>query len=208
MSDLHDTIIGERIKKARQEKHLTQVELAEKLGMHREAIMNWERGRTSPDLFNSGCLCQLFDCDLGYLLGEYDTKKRVSDDICTVTGLSEKAAEKLAQLSDKEKLYLEDLLNNEFFFSKISTNYGLYLETASHELNIPDIPDDIKLQLVLKHSGKEISDEPVLDNIDPSFLTKIMDYTKQGSLLRYEHSCLDFLQRKTNEKSLSKGEKP
>ncbi|TLG80750.1 helix-turn-helix domain-containing protein [Vagococcus zengguangii] len=42
--------IGERIKKFRQEKELTQQALAEKLHVSRSAISNWEIGRNYPDL--------------------------------------------------------------------------------------------------------------------------------------------------------------
>ena len=36
-------------------------------------------------------LCNLFNCDIGHLLGEYETKKHIAADIQNETGLSEKA---------------------------------------------------------------------------------------------------------------------
>lgn len=38
--------IGERIKKLRKEKHLTQAQLGEILGVEKSAVAKWENGRT------------------------------------------------------------------------------------------------------------------------------------------------------------------
>ena len=42
--------IGRRISKLRKEQNLTQVELADKLGITYQAVSNWERGDTMPDI--------------------------------------------------------------------------------------------------------------------------------------------------------------
>ena len=39
-------------------------------------------------------MCEVFDCELGYLLGEFDCKTREATDIQAKTGLSEKAIKK------------------------------------------------------------------------------------------------------------------
>ena len=36
-------------------------------------------------------MCEIFNCELGYLLCEYDCKNKIAADVQTVTGLSEKA---------------------------------------------------------------------------------------------------------------------
>ena len=43
----------------------------------------------------------LFDCEMGYLLGEFDQKTREASDICRITGLS---GTTVAELADREKL--------------------------------------------------------------------------------------------------------
>ena len=40
-------------------------------------------------------MCDLFDCDMGYLLGEYEEKHRVAAEVCDATGLSETAVQRL-----------------------------------------------------------------------------------------------------------------
>jgi len=42
--------IGKTIKKLREEKGITQEQLAEKLNVTRQAVSNWENGKTQPDI--------------------------------------------------------------------------------------------------------------------------------------------------------------
>ncbi len=43
-------MVGRNIKKYREEKKLTQDDLAEKLSVTRQAVSNWECGKTEPDI--------------------------------------------------------------------------------------------------------------------------------------------------------------
>lgn len=43
-------MIEKNIKKFREQKNISQVELAEKLNVTRQAVSNWERGKTQPDI--------------------------------------------------------------------------------------------------------------------------------------------------------------
>lgn len=49
--------------------------------------------------FLLGC-CKLFDCDLGYLLGEYDESRESLHYICEHTGLTEKALQNILVLNE------------------------------------------------------------------------------------------------------------
>jgi transcriptional regulator with XRE-family HTH domain len=42
--------VGKNIKRFREEKQVTQEELAERLSVTRQAVSNWECGRTEPDI--------------------------------------------------------------------------------------------------------------------------------------------------------------
>ncbi len=53
--------IGKSIKKFRAEKGLTQDQLAEKLHVTRQAVSNWENGKTQPDLETLSALADCFD---------------------------------------------------------------------------------------------------------------------------------------------------
>ena len=43
-------MIEKNIKKFREQKNISQVELADKLNVTRQAVSNWERGKTQPDI--------------------------------------------------------------------------------------------------------------------------------------------------------------
>lgn len=53
--------IKSTIKKLRIEKGLTQDELAEKLNVTRQAVSNWENGKTQPDIETLTKLAEIFD---------------------------------------------------------------------------------------------------------------------------------------------------
>lgn len=62
--------IGEKIKKMRQEKGVTQEELAKACVISRSTISSWETGRSHPDLEMIVFICDYFDVTLDYLLRE------------------------------------------------------------------------------------------------------------------------------------------
>lgn len=63
-------IIGQRIKKAREERNLTQRELAEKLSISFQAVSKWENGECFPDLGQLVALSELFKIPLDQLIKE------------------------------------------------------------------------------------------------------------------------------------------
>ena len=52
--------IGKHIKKFRSEKGLTQDQLAEQLHVTRQAVSNWENGKTQPDVETLSSLAECF----------------------------------------------------------------------------------------------------------------------------------------------------
>lgn len=103
MSNKYDwNKIGQRIKKARELAGLSQGELGEKISYGYQMIGKWERGETRPSLDSLFSLCDVFNCEIGYLLCEYDSKKREFADIQAVTGLSERAIEILSDFNGRQ----------------------------------------------------------------------------------------------------------
>lgn len=43
-------MVGENIKRFREEKNISQSEIADKLSVTRQAVSNWENGKTEPDI--------------------------------------------------------------------------------------------------------------------------------------------------------------
>ena len=61
--------IGKFIAECRKEKHLTQEQLAEKIGVSNKSISRWENGRTMPDMSLYEPLCRELDIQVSELLG-------------------------------------------------------------------------------------------------------------------------------------------
>ena len=110
--------IGKRIKDERRKKKLSQQKLADAVssimvdsdpdykGTEQNTVSNWEKGVSLPPLSKLIALSEIFDCDLGYLLCDYDEPKRDLADVVEQTGLSGKAATRLKTMAgrvNKEK---------------------------------------------------------------------------------------------------------
>lgn len=71
---------GVKILEYRQNKGLTQEELAGRIGVTPQALSKWERGQSLPDIALLAELCQVLGCSADYLLGIDDTKITENDD--------------------------------------------------------------------------------------------------------------------------------
>lgn len=67
---MFDTMnIAKKIKQARIDKNMTQMNLADELGVSYQAVSNWERGNSMPDISKLGDLCAALDITVNELLG-------------------------------------------------------------------------------------------------------------------------------------------
>lgn len=92
------SIVGERIKKERnRDNHkLTLDELAAQINVARQTISKWEQGKgVGPTVLDLQRMCDVFGCDYGYLIGDYECRTRKATDIRDETGLSELAIDNL-----------------------------------------------------------------------------------------------------------------
>lgn len=108
--------IGKRIQYERNQLGLSQGKFAEKIGLaesSRQVIGKWEKGKLLPHFDHMLKMCELFECELGYLLCEYDCKTRVATDVKKATGLTEAA---INRLMDINKSHINGALDT---FSKL-----------------------------------------------------------------------------------------
>ena len=66
---------SERLKNLRKQAHLTQVDVAEKLGISQPAYASWERGTKKPTQDNLVKIAQILNTSVDYLVGNSDGKK-------------------------------------------------------------------------------------------------------------------------------------
>lgn len=117
--------IARRIKAEREALGLSKEALGEMLNVNRNTITAWERqddkGRYPP-LGDLARMCKLFNCELDYLLGEYNCKTRAATDIQAETGLSEKAIGRLRDKGRESKVFretLNELIENPMFYELV-----------------------------------------------------------------------------------------
>ena len=65
--------LGEKLQKLRQEKGLSQEQLAEELAVSRQAVGKWESGQSRPEMDKLVALAALFGVSTDYLLREDGT---------------------------------------------------------------------------------------------------------------------------------------
>ena len=63
---------SERLKNLRKQAHLTQVDVAEKLGISQQAYASWERGIKKPTQENLVKIAQVLNTSVDYLVGNSD----------------------------------------------------------------------------------------------------------------------------------------
>lgn len=69
--------LGQKIKKLRIEKNLTQKDLADRLYVTFQTVSKWENDENEPDVSTLRELSKVFDCSLDYLLSEDEVKEKL-----------------------------------------------------------------------------------------------------------------------------------
>lgn len=72
--------IATRLQKLRKEKGYSQEQLAEELGISRQAVSKWERAESSPDTDNLICLAKLYGISLDELLSTDDSIQTIKEE--------------------------------------------------------------------------------------------------------------------------------
>ena len=88
---------SERLKELRKKANLTQVEVAEKLGISQPAYASWERGVKKPTQDNLVKIVQVLNASVDYLVGNSEEKSDELDNIELLFRMNSKG------LTDEEK---------------------------------------------------------------------------------------------------------
>lgn len=119
--------VGNRIRKEREKIGLKKSDFLPRIyksETSHKTLTAWENGERLPDTDSLALMAELFDCDMGYLLGDYAEHHRVTADICTETGLTEKAVDVILQYKNQNPEYIKSLnflLESDNFESVLSS---------------------------------------------------------------------------------------
>ena len=75
--------LGQRLQNARKEAGLSQEELAEQLGVSRQAVSKWENDSGYPEMEKMIRLSQIYQVSLDYLVGNEQEQEQSGEDIST-----------------------------------------------------------------------------------------------------------------------------
>lgn len=129
--------IGKFISEKRREKHLTQSELAEKLGITDRAISKWENGVCLPDAGTMPELCKILDITINDLFSgeKVDTKKN-----------EKKLEQNLLEMTKMKEEKDKQLLNLEIIIGIVLVTFFLGVIIIALLINMPEW---IKLTIII-----------------------------------------------------------
>jgi transcriptional regulator with XRE-family HTH domain len=152
----------------------------------RALLSKWENGETVPDLDTLLKMCDIFNCEVGYLLCEYDTKTREATDIEAVTGLTEMNIQKLKDFNNNihgvtkhHMKVINSFIENDRFENFIHWCWEtIRIGISGKSIRLPGMPIQIQTQ---DWPGYELVHESVLDPIyrgnATEALNAIIDYS-------------------------------
>lgn len=129
-----------RIKELRQSRNIRQEDVADSLGVGRNAVTNWERipkdnneQNFFPSLYHLLLLCNYFTVDIDYLLGRTSVKSKDTNTISTALHISENTVNTLRN-NKKYGQLLNKIIGNE--------NFG-EISNRVHQLALNRALDDV-----------------------------------------------------------------
>lgn len=120
--------IGRFIAERRKRKNMTQMQLAEKLGVTDRAISKWERGKGMPDSAIMLDLCNELEINVNELL---------SGELIDANKYNQKAEEKLLKMAKEKEIKDHEFLNIEILISVLVTIILLICVFSASFLNLP-----------------------------------------------------------------------
>lgn len=95
---MFDTLkVGQKIREARTARNMTQMSLADEMGVSYQAVSNWERGSSMPDISKLEQLCNTLHITIYELLGTEDPQTNTVSRILSKEELPE--AEEVAEIA-------------------------------------------------------------------------------------------------------------
>ena len=126
---MFDTIkIGKRIAELRKKKNITQMELADAMGISFQAVSNWERGNSMPDISKLPELSELFGVSIDEILcGKSKAVEAATEgNLVEMIGKNEISRDELAEVTPLIKP--EDAKNNALEIARLAISKGEIVE--------------------------------------------------------------------------------
>ena len=103
-------MLGNKIKQLREEKNITQANLAKLLDVSPSTVGMWEQNRRTPDIEILKKLSDILHVSVDYLLGKTDMKNYLEDPNVTIALHSDETSLDYSDLSDEAKKEVQDFI--------------------------------------------------------------------------------------------------
>lgn len=122
--------IANRLVELRKKSGLSQEQLADKLGLSRQAVSKWERAEASPDTDNLICLAKLYNVSLDELLSVDEPLEEIVEDVKMKE--EGKKEESTICMDDGNEIHIKDSDG-----SSVSISHdGIFIEDGEDSLHI------------------------------------------------------------------------
>lgn len=162
---------SDRLRKARENIGMTQIELAGRLGLRNSTVCSWESGRTKPDVDMFERICAAMDIPAGQLVpGPFPSNKMNHE--FTLTARDVELIERYRTLGEGEKAAVDVLLSHYYQTSSLSEK-----KSADRKPVLNVIPGRLSRQSAAAGFGTLLSDEdfePI--KVSANHLTKRADF--------------------------------
>ena len=103
-------MLGNKIKQLREEKNITQANLAKLLDVSPSTVGMWEQNRRTPDIEILKKLSDILNVSVDYLLGKTDVRNYLEDPNITIALHSDETSLDYSDLSDEAKKEVQDFI--------------------------------------------------------------------------------------------------
>ncbi len=201
---MFDTMkVAQTIRSARIRKNMTQMELADEMGVSYQAVSNWERGNSMPDIAKLESLCGILELSIDELLGkddpQTDTVKKVIyhqapptlEELAPIANLlsPEQAHEAVVKSAEVHPVALKQLIGIAPFLDKETLD-----SIAMRVEKTGDLRQLVSLAPFLsKDTLSNILDDHI-DDADPSALIGLVPFLaqeKKDALFRDAYEKMD-----------------
>lgn len=169
---------GKIIKNLRNSKNWSQTTLGKEIGVSGKQISSYEKGQPCPPIDVLFKLCDIFNCELGFLLGEedYSSGTKIATAIEDELGLNTDSISSLKYITGKERKCIS-FGDQSAYYRKIVNNFISSPYFSSLIESISDLDESINL--------KEKIWSDLEEKYEPDILNQAHDY--HNSTTDYYH---------------------
>lgn len=188
--------IGIRISRLRRRKKITQIELAEKMYISFQAVSNWERGQTMPDLTRIYELAQIFDVSVDELLNGQseittiqaeETKSVVKEENKNIVNMKGNNTMKFNEIKNAAEFMSQELIDEilqKYMKEHLGEDDGFFWHMIEY------VSDECREQIKNSEYMKKLA-EKVLNEKGTGALWQIGEYLSKDAVDNYiKNNCM------------------